>query len=187
MAEGVNQKHCEIMLGSGDDDHDEDCELCNLPSISDDESDEYLFSEEDDEICFSSYSLNSSAGPLCDLSSIMADLPIKRGLSKFFEGKSKSFSSISEAKCIEDLAKKEHPYNKRMKFYKRNENSYMNQKPYNAPNQSSRVILKNAQRNCCVSMLGRSRSSSFFYKNKASPISMQKNCLYVLIKEQQEG
>ncbi|KAI0487901.1 hypothetical protein KFK09_027724 [Dendrobium nobile] len=168
MAEGLKQKPCEILLPSGEDDYD-DC-------------DGSMFNEEDDEVSFSSFSSNSLAGPLYELSSLMADLPIKRGLSNFFQGKSQSFSSLTEVKCIEDLAKKECPYNKRMKSYRRNEKSksYMNQKLYYAPNHSSRIISKSASRSSCGSMLGRSRS------NKASSISIQKNYLYVLIKEKEE-
>ncbi|XP_051147993.1 protein OXIDATIVE STRESS 3-like [Andrographis paniculata] len=43
---------------------------------------------------------------LYDLSEIMAQLPIKRGLSKFYEGKSESFTSLSSVTSTEDLAKK---------------------------------------------------------------------------------
>ncbi|XP_010536834.1 PREDICTED: metabotropic glutamate receptor-like protein P [Tarenaya hassleriana] len=54
----------------------------------------------------SSSSSPSSNGPLHDLSELMNHLPIKRGLSKFYEGKSQSFTSIANAKSIEDLCKK---------------------------------------------------------------------------------
>ncbi|XP_050135105.1 protein OXIDATIVE STRESS 3-like isoform X1 [Malus sylvestris] len=54
-----------------------------------------------------------SHGSLFDLSDLMAQLPIKRGLSKYFEGKCQSFTSLSKAKSIEDLAKKESPYKQR--------------------------------------------------------------------------
>lgn len=37
----------------------------------------------------------------------------RRGLSKYFEGKCQSFTSLSKVKSIEDLAKKESPYNQR--------------------------------------------------------------------------
>ncbi|KAG1335325.1 hypothetical protein COCNU_03G014440 [Cocos nucifera] len=60
----------------------------------------------------------NSDGPLLDLTSLMAQLPIRRGLSKHFQGKSQSFTSLSDARCIDDLAKKEIPYKKRMKPWK---------------------------------------------------------------------
>lgn len=39
----------------------------------------------------------------------------RRGLSKYYQGKSQSFTSLSRAMSIEDLAKKETPYRKKMK------------------------------------------------------------------------
>ncbi|KAJ4708555.1 Oxidative stress 3 [Melia azedarach] len=53
-----------------------------------------------------SCSSSSSNGPLYELSELMAQLPIKRGLSKFYQGKSQSFTSLTHVKNIEDLAKK---------------------------------------------------------------------------------
>ncbi|KAM7257140.1 hypothetical protein ACFE04_012881 [Oxalis oulophora] len=49
----------------------------------------------------------SSNGPLYQLSeALMTHLPIKRGLSKYYQGKSQSFTSLESVKSIEDLAKK---------------------------------------------------------------------------------
>lgn len=39
----------------------------------------------------------------------------RKGLSKHFEGKSQSFTSLSKVTCLEDLAKPENPFNKKMK------------------------------------------------------------------------
>ncbi|CBI20592.3 hypothetical protein VitviT2T_004371 [Vitis vinifera] len=71
----------------------------------------------------SSMPLSSSSsslvnGPLYELSDLMAILPIKRGLSKYFQGKSKSFTSLSNVSCIEDLARRETPLRRRMKSCK---------------------------------------------------------------------
>ncbi|KAL4571869.1 hypothetical protein LXL04_018636 [Taraxacum kok-saghyz] len=54
----------------------------------------------------SSSSSSSSCGPLFELSELMAQLPIKRGISKFYQGKSESFASLTSVQSIEDLAKK---------------------------------------------------------------------------------
>ncbi|KGN60571.1 uncharacterized protein LOC101219805 [Cucumis sativus] len=55
----------------------------------------------------SSLSLSpSDDGPLYELSELMANLPIKRGLSKFYNGKSQSFTSLASVKSLEDLAKR---------------------------------------------------------------------------------
>ncbi|OVA12470.1 hypothetical protein BVC80_1791g37 [Macleaya cordata] len=72
----------------------------------------------------SSSSLNTSSsssslnGPLYELSDLMAHLPIKRGLSKHFDGKSQSFTSLSNVSCIEDLAKRDNHFRKKMKTCK---------------------------------------------------------------------
>ncbi|XP_052876865.1 protein OXIDATIVE STRESS 3-like isoform X2 [Gossypium arboreum] len=58
-------------------------------------------------------------GPLYELSQLMAQLPIKRGLSKYFEGKSQSFTCLTSVKNIQDFAKKETRYKKKMKACKR--------------------------------------------------------------------
>ncbi|EXB60281.1 hypothetical protein L484_005880 [Morus notabilis] len=42
-----------------------------------------------------------------------SQLPIKKGLSKYYNGKARTFTSLSEVKCVEDLAKKEIPFVKR--------------------------------------------------------------------------
>ncbi|XP_071712057.1 uncharacterized protein [Rutidosis leptorrhynchoides] len=67
----------------------------------------------------SSSSANSSRSSLYDLSDLMSHLPIKRGLSKFYHGKSDSFTSLARVTSIEDLPKKENnPYKRMKKSYK---------------------------------------------------------------------
>ncbi|EEF48159.1 uncharacterized protein LOC8265134 [Ricinus communis] len=61
-------------------------------------------------------SSHANDGPLYELSELMAQLPIKRGLSKFYKGKSQSYTSLASVKSIEDLAKKVRPYNSRSKL-----------------------------------------------------------------------
>ncbi|GMI97764.1 hypothetical protein HRI_003445700 [Hibiscus trionum] len=53
-----------------------------------------------------SSSSSSSNGPLYELSDLMAQLPIRRGLSKHYQGKSQSFTSLARVMSIEDLPKK---------------------------------------------------------------------------------
>ncbi|KAG6431735.1 hypothetical protein SASPL_109818 [Salvia splendens] len=55
----------------------------------------------------SSTDSSSSSGPLYDLADLMEQLPIKRGLSKFYDGKSQTFESLSKVKSVEDLGKRE--------------------------------------------------------------------------------
>lgn len=42
----------------------------------------------------------------------------RRGLSKYYQGKSQSYTSLSSVRSIEDLAKKENPYRRKMKACK---------------------------------------------------------------------
>ncbi|KAE8658202.1 Arginyl-tRNA synthetase, class Ic isoform 1 [Hibiscus syriacus] len=51
-------------------------------------------------------SLSSSNGPLYELSDLMAQLPIRRGLSKHYRGKSQSFTSLARVMSIEDVPKR---------------------------------------------------------------------------------
>lgn len=62
---------------------------------------------------FSSLSLSSTSSLLSQSELHEQQLPIKKGLSKFYEGKSRTFSSLSDVKSIEDLAKKEKNYKKK--------------------------------------------------------------------------
>ncbi|TXG61484.1 hypothetical protein EZV62_012847 [Acer yangbiense] len=92
----------------------EDDSIKYSPSSSLSSSSSSDFVEEDDASSSSTSSTSSSSsssnGPLYELSALMAQLPIKRGLSKFYQGKSQSFTSLVNVNNIEDLAKKENIY-----------------------------------------------------------------------------
>ncbi|KAL9264213.1 OXIDATIVE STRESS 3-like protein [Drosera capensis] len=75
-------------------------------------------SEDSDDASSSSASSRSTGEDIYDLSELMAELPIKRGLSKFYQGKSESFTSLARVTSLEDLAKKTSPYKKRLKACK---------------------------------------------------------------------
>ena len=60
----------------------------------------------------SSSSSSSSSADLFEMSALMTHLPIRRGLSKFFDGKSQSFASLAAVGSLEDLAK---PARRRLK------------------------------------------------------------------------
>ncbi|XP_073034062.1 protein OXIDATIVE STRESS 3-like [Primulina eburnea] len=66
----------------------------------------------------SSDSTSPQLGPLFELAELMSQLPIKRGLSKYYHGKSQTFGSLASVKKLEDLAKKESSYMERMKSCK---------------------------------------------------------------------
>lgn len=61
---------------------------------------------------------SSYKGPLDDLDKLEEVLPIKRGISKFYNGKSKSFTSLADASStssMKDIVKPENPYTKKRK------------------------------------------------------------------------
>ncbi|KAF7816288.1 OS3-like protein [Senna tora] len=62
---------------------------------------------------------SSDHHPLLDMSSLLQQLPTKRGLSKHYEGKSQSFTSLANVRSVEDLAKPENPYKKKLKCCRR--------------------------------------------------------------------
>ncbi|XP_021741393.1 uncharacterized protein DDB_G0271670-like [Chenopodium quinoa] len=72
-----------------------------------------------------STSSSSTDGPLFHLSDLMDKLPIKKGLSKYYSGKSESFTSLASVENLEDLVKRENPYRKKMKLCR----SYYSPKP----------------------------------------------------------
>ncbi|CAL4884709.1 unnamed protein product [Urochloa decumbens] len=72
-------------------------------------SGESSLSELDDDATSSS---SGSSSDRFEMSDLMTQLPIKRGLSRFFDGKSQSFASLAAVGSLEDLAK---PPRKRLK------------------------------------------------------------------------
>ncbi|WJX31086.1 hypothetical protein P8452_19556 [Trifolium repens] len=93
---------------------------------SDSDSNEEVTSPTSSSSCSSTHQLEE-ADPLNDMSSLFQQLPIKRGLSKFYQGKSQSFTSLTNVKSLEDLVKPESPYNKKLKSCKSYGGFYENQ------------------------------------------------------------
>ncbi|XP_020080302.1 uncharacterized protein LOC109703961 [Ananas comosus] len=103
-------------------------DIGSMSSFSEDEDSSRSNSSTEEDA--TSSSLNSSAsppsriddfedqGPLCEMSSLITQLPFKRGLSKHFQGKSQSFTSLSNVKSLEDLVKLERPCKKKLKSCK---------------------------------------------------------------------
>ncbi|XP_050369576.1 protein OXIDATIVE STRESS 3 LIKE 1-like [Argentina anserina] len=61
---------------------------------------------------------SSFKGPLDTMDQLEEVLPVKRGISKFYNGKSKSFTSLADASSVstvKELAKPVNPYNKKRK------------------------------------------------------------------------
>ncbi|XP_028768786.1 uncharacterized protein LOC114726374 [Neltuma alba] len=100
-------------------------DLSDSPSSFGDFNASSLESESDsfEEVTSSSSSPTSSPDhplanndPVLDMSSLIQQLPIKKGLSKHYQGKSQSFTSLANVRSLEDLVKPENPYNKKLKL-----------------------------------------------------------------------
>ncbi|XP_075672632.1 uncharacterized protein LOC142642163 [Castanea sativa] len=74
--------------------------------------------DDDDESGEESEVQSSFKGPLDTMNDLQEVLPLKRGISNFYSGKSKSFTSLedaSSATSIKDLEKAENPYTRKRK------------------------------------------------------------------------
>ncbi|XWS69951.1 hypothetical protein CRYUN_Cryun03dG0007500 [Craigia yunnanensis] len=103
----------------------------------------------------------SSNGPLYELSGLVAQLPIRRGLSKHYQGKSQSFTSLASVRSIEDLPKKVIPlYNrarmKSCKSYGWGLDGHNNNKSYSP---KATISKEAGSRNCFMSSLGGKRTA----------------------------
>ncbi|KAL8234836.1 hypothetical protein R6Q59_020936 [Mikania micrantha] len=89
-------------------------------------------------------------GPLYELSELMTHLPVKKGLSKYYQGKSESFGSLANFKNIEDIAKKR---NKRSRWSKcKSQSQILSPKGRIVKNKKS--CSSSVSRSCLVSSLG---------------------------------
>ncbi|XP_023896962.2 protein OXIDATIVE STRESS 3 LIKE 4 [Quercus suber] len=99
-----------------EEEEEEDEESCqSSSSIGAPDDSEEDDDDENDDVSSKEVQSNFKRG-LGSLSSLEDSLPIKRGLSNHFTGKSKSFASLSEvevAGTVKDLEKQENPFNKR--------------------------------------------------------------------------
>ncbi|RRT71457.1 hypothetical protein B296_00035533 [Ensete ventricosum] len=156
MGEGFRDRsHGATMPGVSEDGR----ELCKSSSFCGDSDDSVSSSSSSSNVVDDATSSESSGalrldsqGPLFELSSLMAQLPIK-----YFQGKSQSFTSLSDVRCIEDLAKEETPYRKRVKTWRR---------PCFTPGPRRKSLAKKASRGPCASSLARSSRSNLLRSGK---------------------
>ncbi|KAL3528679.1 hypothetical protein ACH5RR_008001 [Cinchona calisaya] len=114
-------------------------------------------------------SSSNSSGDLYDLSELMSRLPIKRGLSKFYQGKSESFTCLSRLTSIEDLAKKEAPLY-RKKYYKGSKNFEVGLDSYKLFTLPKPIISKKTPRGSFSSSFpSRKRGGSFINGSNRPP------------------
>lgn len=153
--------------------HQEDQDLFETSSsFSCDSDDEARFSDGEDQFVPASppvRRLNSDS--VYDLSSMKAELPVKKGLSRYYDGKSQSFACMSEVRCLEDLPKKS-PY-KKIKSCRSNIDLDGNQKacPVPGSNNSKGIAKQNSASSCANLMMTRNSSANMLYRPPAIPVN----------------
>lgn len=83
----------------------------------------------------------------------------RTGLSKHFKGKSQSFTSLASVLCVEDLAKPENPYNKKLKSCR----------SYGGLMLLSSSENKNGKKGSCSSLMNARRNNMSFRGNSNRP------------------
>ncbi|XP_022756422.1 uncharacterized protein LOC111304166 [Durio zibethinus] len=113
-------------------------------------------------------------GPLDTMGALEEVLTMRRGISKFYNGKSKSFTSLADAAAassVKDFAKPDNPYNRKRKNLLAH--SYLLDKNRNNPlrNSGSEISKRLANSNRGTVALGATTSSSDFNSISSSPSS----------------
>ncbi|GAV84349.1 hypothetical protein CFOL_v3_27793 [Cephalotus follicularis] len=106
------------IMEDGDECYESSFENSTNSLVSSNSSSDFLENASPSPQCSSS-SLSLANGPLYELSELMLQLPIKRGLSKYYDGQSQSFTSLASVNSIEDLAKKGNLYRTKIKSCRR--------------------------------------------------------------------
>lgn len=120
-----NPSHISTLDSVSEDNPSENCEpakdrglepdtISSSSSVSDTLGESLCTSEDASDVATGETEAESSyRGPLDDFSSLEDSLPSKKGLSRFYTGKSQSFSCLADVVSVKDLAKPENPYNVR--------------------------------------------------------------------------
>ncbi|XP_041019426.1 uncharacterized G-patch domain protein DDB_G0278987-like [Juglans microcarpa x Juglans regia] len=95
--------------GKAPEQNEESSDSSSSIGAPDDSEDE----EDNDEVSSKEVQSHFNGTGLGSLGSMEDSLPIKRGLSNHFTGKSKSFANLLEVSAVKDLEKTENPFNKR--------------------------------------------------------------------------
>ncbi|CAN6465950.1 unnamed protein product [Victoria cruziana] len=105
---------------------------------------------------------SSYKGPLDAMDSLEESLPIRKGISRFYSGRSKSFTSLSDAAAAEDLAKPENPYNRKRKNLLLMSNLWQRNRHMSQPlrNSESGISKRQASSCRCLVTLADTMSSS---------------------------
>ncbi|XWS17487.1 hypothetical protein CRYUN_Cryun33cG0072100 [Craigia yunnanensis] len=113
-------------------------------------------------------------GPLDSMDALEEVLPIRRGISKFFNGKSKSFTSLADAVAaasVNDFAKPDDPYNRKRKNLLAHSSLLDKNRNHPLGNSRSEISKRLTNSNRSTVALGTTMSSSDFNSISSSPSS----------------
>ncbi|XWS40068.1 hypothetical protein CRYUN_Cryun18bG0108700 [Craigia yunnanensis] len=88
---------------------------------------------------------NQSEMRAFDMGALRSNLPSKRGLSRYYSGKARSFACIADVRCVEDLKKQEQTDAKKRKKY-----SKMKEKQHYIPYPCRRVSSSTHCASLCI-------------------------------------
>ncbi|XP_062229036.1 uncharacterized protein LOC133926892 [Phragmites australis] len=124
----------------------------------------------------------AARGPLYELSTMLYHLPaLRTGLSKHYQGRSRSFTSLSDVSCVEDLAKKTTPYIRRTKASR----GYT--AALGAKIRLLKVITKKAPRGSTDRLTSRARSTSLLRSSGKPPTHQGKRGVQMLVHGEMKG
>jgi hypothetical protein len=97
-------------------------------------------------------------------------LNFRRSLSKFFDGKSQSFTSLANAINLEDLVKPEKSYNKRMKYCRSYAGGLDRQKSLSPKHSAKGAIMKKVSSRGSFGSLGLKKRSFSGLRSSMAPV-----------------
>lgn len=121
-------------------------------------------------------------GPLDSMAELEDCLPIKRGLSSFFSGKSKSFTCLADIASVKELAKTENPYNKRRRNLLPYSSSWERNRFHSSRNNSSGISKKglHSSKSTLALAVAMSQSDDTLERNEKDiglpPLPLQGKC-----------
>uniref|UniRef100_A0A0E0AAX0 Uncharacterized protein n=1 Tax=Oryza glumipatula TaxID=40148 RepID=A0A0E0AAX0_9ORYZ len=150
---------------------------CSSESELELESDDDEEEEEEEEMMQLDGGGHAAGGPLYELAApLLAQLPLRTGLSKYYQGKSQSFTSLRNARCVQDLAKKTTPYITRMKLQLRRGHGVADRlsNSRRAPGPCSKTMAKKATRCSSDRLLSRAREHKPLHSSSSTPAQQSK-------------
>ncbi|KAG8075511.1 hypothetical protein GUJ93_ZPchr0006g45443 [Zizania palustris] len=141
-------------------------------SLTDDDGEVTLSSTSEEEETTQVDGDRHAGGPLYELA---PPLPVRAGLSKYYQGKSQSFTSLYNARCVEDLAKKTTPFITRMKLHRgHGVGADQSSKSRHAPGPRSKTIAKKTSRCSSNLLLSRASSTNLLHSSGKPPAHQSK-------------